>query len=174
MFAGVHSFSELHFLQSPPSDFEAGIDEVIKFIEYQFTAHNVAADRSLFNTLSHAVDNKLPLSLIHSMLEDDGFLLEDVLDIFSLRSVKHIRLLGVSHFYLSFRQHTLFWAMMINLELVLHRHSDRDNPNPWIDLADLLADFRLLTADTDMLTKALCSNVPNNVEARLLEDVIQV
>ena len=119
-------------------------------------------------------DNKFPLSVILGLLEDSDFVLNDLLDVIATSPIKYIRLLGKSHFYLSFRLHTLYWAIVINLDSILEGYSSKEDTHPWISVVDLLDDYRLITKDITLITRALSSNVPTNLEPRMVGNVLQI
>ena len=174
MFACSHSFSELPFLHKTSTDFDDLITDVREFIEYQLSPHSIAENHHLFNTLSSSVDNRFSLSVIHDLIVEDGFSFRDLQDVFEVTPMKYIRRLGVTHFYLSFRLHTIYWAILINLESILASHYSEENHHPWIDLTTLLDDHRLITSDVPLIIRALSSNAPRNIEPKLTDNIMQV
>ena len=117
----VYSFSALPFLEFPTTSLLSVVEKVSTFISYHLSSHYLATDRVLFRVLLRAEDNRFPLSLLLGLIENDGFTNRDLLDIIHRVPVKFVRLLGESHFYLSFRMHTLYWAIVINLHSILER-----------------------------------------------------
>ena len=174
MFACSHSFSELPFLHQTSTDYDDLIKDVREFIEYQFSPFSIAEKHYLFNILSSSIDSRFPLSVIHDLIADDGFSFRDLQDVFEVTPMKYIRRLGVTHFYLSFRLHTLYWAILINLESILASHHSEENHHPWIDLTTLLDNQRLITRDVPLIIRALSSNAPSNIEPRLSDNIMQV
>ena len=174
MFACSHSFSELPFLHQTSVDYDDLIADVREFIEYQLSPFNIAENQNLFNTLSSPIDSRFPLSVIHDLIVEDGFSFRDLQDVFEVTPMKYIRRLGVTHFYLSFRLHTIYWAILINLESILASHYSEENHHPWIDLTTLLDDHRLITRDVPLIIRALSSNAPSNIEPKLSDNIMQV
>ena len=170
----VHSFSALSFLEFPTTSLFSVAEEVSTFISYHLSSHYLATDRVLFRTLLRAEKSKFPLSLLLSLIENDGFTERDILDIIHRVPVKFVRLLGEAHFYLSFRMHTLYWAIVLNLHSILGKHGSKEDPYPWINVADLLADYNIITNDIVLITAALSSNVPNNIEPRMVDALLQI
>ena len=170
----VHSFSALSFLEFPTTSLFSVAEEVSTFISYHFSSHYLATDRILFRTLLRAEGSRFPLSLLLSLIENDGFTERDLLDIIHRVPIKFVRLLGEAHFYLSFRMHTIYWAIVINLHSILERRGDREDPHPWISVADLLDDYNMITDDMVLIKAALSSNVPNNIEPRMVDNMLQI
>ena len=163
------SFSKLKFLQPLSYDLRKESSDFREFIEYQFSACNLATDRFLFNSILKAEDSILPLSVIHSIIHDFGFSFDDLIAILELTLFQDISKLNETHFRLDFRLYRLYHAIAINVNEVLGYHGSRGDPNPWVELKELTLDQHIITTDVDLIAKALASNIPSDVECKVVE-----
>lgn len=170
MFSSRHSFSELAFLRFPMTKFDSVINEVKEYIEYFLSAHYLANDRRVLDILLSSSDSKLPLSLIHDIIEEFDFSFSELLDILEVTPIDNVQILSNTHFFLNFRLHTVYWAIVLNLGTILRRHSSRESSHPWIDLRILVTDSDIVTTNIELITKALSSGVPCNIEPRVDEE----
>ena len=165
MFSLKHSFNSLSFLNLPHTNFDKHIDEIKEFVEYKLSAQHISTDSALFRSILSAEDDILHLSVMHELLEDGSFSLEDVVDILILTPIDNVTVLGRMHFHLNYRLHTLYWAIVLSVHKTLERHSDRVEPYPWVSLSTLATDPGMITTNLELITKALSSGVPSKLEA---------
>ena len=171
MFSTRHSnFSKLKFLQ--PSLFDKEVDDLKEFLEYHFSASHLATDKFLFDTLLKADDDILPLSVLHDIIDEFDFSLDDLVDLLGLTRLENINKLSKTHFRLYFRLYKLYYAIVISVDNVLGYHGSREDPCPWVELKTLALDHRIITTDIELMTKALASNVPSNIECKVVEGLV--
>ena len=172
MLSTRHSLSKLKFFQFSCS-FEDELNTIKENIEYHFSPFNVAKDKALFNALLKAEDDRFPLDLIHSAIEDYGFSFEDLVNFLELTSVRNISRLGKKHFELGYRLHTIYWALVINIQEVLNFQLT-DDLFSWVKLVTIAGSDRALTNDFTLMKTAISSSVPKSIEVKIVDNDILI